>query len=418
VQYRDYGGTMLFYDAIPDNDGEVEVMRYYDRRWCTEVVAGRIVDQYEHGLPGVPVFLQFGKVTSNPYMGFQLRGVTFGMIEQELALNDNMTFVLDNMMTYGRPFPVIETAVDGEPLMDPSGQPMVLRLNDPRQPPQLGRGQKIVDAFQGFHGQIDQGFLALMNQYFRTSGMNPIAQGEAPGADASGYALNTLSQSATSIYQQIIINKQRTQQNIIDFTRLAVRDVIQGTVWLSIESWNEEQGRNDIEFLGLSPEDIDEVPSRVVIDPLSDAQRLAITEWLRAGNQEGYVPRRDVQRVGYGSVIEDPDQADDAIMLDRGMEALMPIIIQSVMQQVQQEGFPETLAGGGQPTPPGQPMAPPQGGPLNGETGGPGPEPTAPALGMGGAQASQGGASAIQALHNIGRGGQQPMQQGLGPSRP
>ncbi len=402
--------TPLLYQGVYDDTGEVEVIRYHDRRWTVEAVAGKIVDCYEHGLPAVPGFLQFGKVTSSTYQGYQLRGVTVGMLEHERVLNDAITLWLDNQYTYGRPFPLITTDLEGSPLMDRTGNPIPINLSDPRNPPQLGPGQHVEDAFKGFTGQIDPNFLGMINSYFRASGLNEVAMGEAPGSDPSGYALNVLSSGAAGPYMAMVRNKQRVLEQIIDFSRVAVRDVIQGDVYLSVDAGSGDQP--SVEYICIGPDEVDEVPCRVTIDPNTDAQRLAIAQLLSTAHKEGYVQKRTVQRYAYGSVIEDFDAEDRAIVRDQAMQALLPVIVDHVVQRVRQEGFPETLAGGGQ-GPGAMPQMGPQGGGgpmLMGAPGGPGPEPTAPTVGPQMAQASQAGAGA---LANMARGGQQPLRQGL-----
>ena len=380
----------------PDGQGHVEVTRYLDRRWLVEIVAGRIVQCKEHGFPGVPAFVQFGKVTSSSVTEFQLQGITMGMLSQELALNDLKTMAMDNQMTYGRPFPIITTSEQGTILEDESGAPAVIRLDDPSQPPQLGRGQTIVDAFGTFRGNIDPQLWQAIHADWQMSGLNPIAQGDSPGSDPSGYAINTLSSGAQTLYESMLDNKCRTRGEFTDFCRLVVRDTIGETMYLSVPS---VKGRG-VEVIGLSPDDVDEMPCKVSIDPMSDAQRLAITEWLMTGNGRGYIDRRTVQTIGFGGVINDPDETDKNILLDKGQALMLPVIVESVVKQVMADAFPEA-----QQTPPGPP--PPGGGaeqPNLQEQG------MAPAEGptVGPARQSPVQATAARAL-----GGQQPPSQGV-----
>lgn len=405
VRYES-GDDPAVYAAVPD-DGQVEVIRYYDEHWIVEAVAGRIVQAEPHGFPGVPVFLQFGKVTSSSFVGNMLRGVTFGMLEHETALNDILTLWEDNHFAYDRPFPAVETSENGSPLTNADGTPQVIHLDDPHKPPQLGPGQKIVDAFGGFRGQMDPQFITMLNSYFHMSGLNPIAQGESPGADTSGFALNTQQSAATALYVQLLKNKQRTMGEIIDFCRTVVRDVLGFGVTVASGG---EDGR-PIEYVTLEPEDVDDVPTRVNIDPLSDAQRMAITQWAQVGNERGYISRRTVQRVGYGSVIDDLDAEDDAIVKDGAKRELIPVLVQAVVQRVVAKAFPELNAA--------PPEVPP--GATGAESGVPGMTPPQPStIGREGARASQvsrgaggGGQSPAQGMAARSRGGQQPVQQGI-----
>lgn len=384
----------------PDAQGQVEVMRYYDRRWLVEVVAGHIVRCDEHGLPGVPVFLQFGKVTSSSYLGYMLRGVTFGTIEQELATNDWMTGWEDNQMTYGRPFPSVTTSEQGQMRLDVKGQPDVINLSDPTKPPQLGPGQKIEDAFGGFRGNFDPAFLGTVQSFTKMSGLNPISSGESPGADPSGYAINTLNANSMSPYITHLKNKQRMLGQLIDFNRLLVRDCIGGPVPLAVKN---AEG-STVDYVTLTPDLVDEVPTEVAIDPLSDAQRMAMSEWALTGNEKGFLSHSTTQRIAYGNIVQDQAAEDDNVLLDQGKEALKPIIVESVVRMVQQDAFPETL-------PPDLPATP---GGTGDPTGGAPAEPPAPTIGApmsAASQVSPTGPSPAQGLANRGRGGQMPISQ-------
>lgn len=397
--------TLGRYNFAPDDDGQVEVYRYYDERWLVEYVAGHKVRAVEHGLPGVPIFLQFGTLTSSSYLGYMLRGVTFGMIETEQALNDILTLWEDNQFKYGRPMPVVTTSEQGAPISGPDGRPVVVNLSDPTRPPQLGPGQTIVDAFNGFKGQIDPGFVNLLSSYFHMSGLNPIAQGETPTSDPSGFALNTQQAAATAMYAQLLKNKQRTMGEVVDFCRACVRDSFEFGVTVIAGG---EEG-HPIEYITLQPDEVDDVPARVTIDPLSDAQRLAVTQWLVAGNEQGYIQRRTVQRYGYGSVIDDPEAEDDGILEDHVKQALAPMLVQTVIQRVITAALPELqqqLQQGGADPATGDPAS---------QQLGPSPftPPAPPTIGAASAQASQtSGPSARAALAARGRGGQQPTNQG------
>lgn len=354
VRYT-YNGFPETYDATPESGDLVEVIRYYDKRWMVEVVAGRIVESREHRLPGIPVFPQLGKVTSNANTEWMMQGVTFGMSSMELALNDLFTLALDNSYTYGRPFPVITTSENGQNLYDKEGQPVIVRLDDPSRPPQLGPGQTIVDAFGGFNGNIEAPLLQQIQSYWQLSGLNPIAQGESPGADPSGFALNTLNTGAQALYESILDNKVRTMGAICDFTRAAIKNTIGESVYLSTET---ADGKS-IEYLALGPDDIDKVPTTVFIDPKSDMQRLAIISMLSTAWQQGLVRKRTVQTLGLSGIVEDPDDEDRGIYLEELQKMSLPGLLQSVVMQVQQDAFPELAAGAPGSAPPteGSPQA-------------------------------------------------------------
>lgn len=400
-----YQGVNQQYDASPESGDLVEVLRYYDRRWLVEVVAGRITECKPHGLPGVPVFPQLGKVTSNANTQWMVQGITFGMISQELALNDLFTLALDTQYTYGRPFPVVQTSDNGQNLLDREGNPIPIQLKDPSQAPQLGPGQTIADAFGGFKGNIEGGLMTQIQTYFERSGLNSVAQGDSPGADPSGFALNTLNAGAQALYESILDNKTRTLGNICDFTRIAIRDAIQEEIWLSVPNAN---GKG-VKYLSLGPDDIDEVPTRVYIDPKSDMQRLSVISMLSTAWQQKLIKKRTVQTLGLTGIIEDPDDEDRGIYLEALQEMSLPGMLQSIIAQVMADAMP-------QPPMPGAPTAP-----L------PGPNGTSPqdlqqqqvappdGPSVGGQGNPQGNPSPKPAVGqaNRGRAGQQPPNQGV-----
>ena len=356
-----YLGAEQTKNFAPDAQGQVECIRYYDKRWFVEIVAGKVVESKEHKLPGVPVFPQFGKLTSNPSAAYMMQGITMGMISQELAINDLFTLALDNQMTYGRPFPVVTTSENGSSNIDQDGQPQVIHLDDPAHPPVLGPGQAVMDAFGAFRGNIDPQFVRAIDSYWQMSGQNPIAAGESPGSDPSGYAINSLTSGAQALYESMLDNKCQTLGRVVDFSRMAVRDTFQETVYLSVPAL---KGKG-IEYIGLGPDDIDEVPTDVSVDPMSDTQRMAFTEWLAAGNNGKYISRRTVQQRGYGGVITDPDDEDKEILRDDIRQMLIPFMAQLIVQTVAQDAFPSP----GAPPPGGPPPLPPGGGGGDGYAG-------------------------------------------------
>lgn len=395
-----YGDGESVYNATPDEEGMVDVIRQYDDKWLTVVVAGRIVQNEPHGFPRVPVFLQFGRVTSSSYQGRMLRGVTFGTAQQELIANDIGTLWTDNQFTYSRPFPIIETSENGAPIMDPkTNMPRNVDLSDPTQPPVLGPGQKVADAFGDFHGNVDTNFLTFISGYMQQSGLGAIAQGESPGADASGYAIASLTEGATGPFAPLLRGKQKMLANFINFNRQLVRDVLEGPVTLAIES--EDGNRSD--YVTLTPERVDDVPTKVTIDPQSDAQRMGITQWIVKAWQDGLVPKSVAQRVAYGNVIDDQTTVDDQILLERAKTAMEPMIVEAAFKALQRDAFPETAVTPAGPPAPDAPTAPP--GPS---------APSAPTIGATMSAASRAtGPSASQSVASAAPGGQQPPQQGV-----
>lgn len=344
-----------------DADGIVETIRYYDRRWYAYIVGGTIVDgPREHGLPGVPVFPCLGIVTSSPNLTERMEGITWGMHDLEQAINDLLTLGVDVSYTYSRPHPVIETAVDGDMMVDPvSKKPAVLDLSDPRKVRQLGKGQKVVDAFANFEPRLNETVLSSIMNLWQRNGMNPIAQGQSPGADPAGYTVNTMIGAANALYEVCLDNEARTWEQVCNFARKTVRDTIEERVYLSVPMEDKREG--GVEWLGLGPDDVDETPCVVTIDPMGDQNRLAERQTLENAWMKGLIPRSMVQQRGYG--IDDPQVADDEILRDKAMEQLYPMLVQMAMTRLQMMITPPAPQGGGVPEenapPPGAAPAPP-----------------------------------------------------------
>lgn len=330
-----------------ENTGDtVECIRYYDRRWYAYMVDGKFVDgPHEHKLPDCPIFLIPGIPTGSPNKSEALQGVTWGLFDIERFLNDSLTREWDLAFRYMDPKVVIETAPGQQLLYDDPAQtrPTVLKL-DGDGVSQLNPGQKIVNATQGWQpydlGKV-QGFALQM---FERSGLNPIAQGESPGSDPAGYTVNSLQGAAQNLYEVLLDNEARAWEKVCDFARLTVRDTLREVVYLSVPMGDTREGGT--EWLALAPDDVDETPAIVTIDPLSDANRLSIRQSLMEGNARGYVPRRLVQQDGFG--IEDPRAADKELAVDTLMQQLMGQAVQEAMAIIaarQQPAQPSGLVG-------------------------------------------------------------------------
>lgn len=326
-------GTPAAATAPQELRGEVECITYYDRRWYAYVVEGRIADgPREHKMPGVPAFLFHGMVTSSPNMSEMLQGVTWGMSGIELALNDLLTLGTDTAFAYSKPRIAVKTPADGRLLMGQDKKPRVLDFSDPSRVEQLNPGQEITDATAGFKPNLPRDVMDTLMGLWQRSGLNPIAQGESPGADPAGYTVNSLMGAAQAMYEVLLDNEARTWGRICDFVGLVIRDTLQEAVYLSVPV--SEQGRRGQrrEWLRLGPEDIDDTNAIVTIDPLSDANRLAIRQSLTQGYKDKIVPRREVQEKGYGA--EDADAWDEEIIEDAAIDQLSALLIEVAKQRV------------------------------------------------------------------------------------
>lgn len=343
-----------------DATGDVEHIRYYDAVWYVEVVGGCMVKCERHKLPGVPVFPAFGIFTGSSFLSEAIEGITWGMLDIELAANDLLTYKLDATITYGRPAPVVETAQDGQRMLDQKKEPVLLDLSNPGKARQLNLGQRITDAYKDFRPHIADSDIASLTQLWQMNGLNPIAQGQSPGADAAGYTVNSLMGASLAPYDVLIENEEKVAGQVLDFVRLMIRDTIKERVYLAVPM--EDRRVGGTEWLGLGPDDVDETPCRTKIDPLSDANRMAMRESLITGNQGGYISRSRVQREGFN--IEDPQAEDLEILEDAAMVKLSSVMIEDVFNELQigpaqptvpmgPDGLPITLVGpNGEPLPP------------------------------------------------------------------
>lgn len=362
----------------------VETIRYYDRRWYAYLVGGKFVEgPVEHNLPGVPVFPAYGIVTGSPNMQQFAEGICWGMASMELAVDDMVTLALDVQFTYSRPKLVITTPVEGDIMRTESGpdagKPVVLDFQAPGVQ-QLNPGQVVQNVLTGFQPYLQLPMLSTIMNMWQRSGLNPIAQGESPGAATAGYTVNALQGAATSAYEDIIENEATTTAMMFDFIRKMVRDTIQEATPLTAPM---EDNSGRIEWLTLSPDEVSNTPCIVEIDATSSANRLAKRQSLMQAYKEGFITRRRVQTEGFA--IDDPQSEDDQIIIDQGTQQLGTWAIQAALQKVQSAAAP--------PAPPPAPGAPgvgPDGNPLPPDAAGALPAPPQPpSVGAQLSQASQ-----------------------------
>lgn len=321
--------------APNDATGDVEHIRYYDGYWYIEIVGGKEVVNEPHGMPGVPAFLGWCHVTGSSNYSEAIEGVTWGMLDLELAANDLLTHKVDTTITFGRPAPAVETAVGGTVMKDSrTKQPVELDLSDPSRVKQLAEGQRIVDAYAGFRGRFDTNDIAEIMSIWERNGLNPIASGESPGASAAGYTVNSLMGASLAAYEESIENEERTAAAVLDFVRLLIRDTIKEKCWLSVPM-EDEDASDGTEWLALGPEDIDETPVQVMVDPQSEANRMAKQNALLAAMSAKVISRKRVMREGWD--IEDTDAEDLEIIDDDLSARLIPVLLENVVQRVQLE---------------------------------------------------------------------------------
>lgn len=331
------------YDANSGSpSGEAETIRFYNRYWYAYMVAGKIVDgPHPHGLPGVPLITAYGNTTSSANLAERLQGVVWGMVEQEQAINDWITTEIDVAMTYGRPAPVVTRHPEAP--VDPTDGPGSVDLSNPRKAPRLRPGERVDDAYGNFQHRIPPHVLNVMMSIRERNGMSPVSQGESPGSDPSGFAINSLQAAGQMRYEIWLDNLGRSIGMLIDFIRRCVKDgPIMDTVMVPVET---KEGLMD--FLGLGPEDISDMPSVVTLDPMNDVNRLAIRQSLIAGNQAGYIDRAEVQKKGFG--VEDVEAMDNRIALDTAKVSLIGMALEEAKRMVLPQADSGLVGPDGQP---------------------------------------------------------------------
>lgn len=370
---------------------EVVTVLYWDEYWYCYIVDGHAVDgPRPHKLPGVPLILFEGQVTGSPNRSERLQSVVYNMTDLELGLNDLLTLELDNAIRFGQPKPAVESDQNADPLRDKDGEVMTLDFTGPGVP-QLNPGQRIVDGYAGFRPAPQTHMQQMLLQLWQRSGLNPIAQGQSPGADPAGYTVNSLQGAAQSNYEGAMDNFAVGLGRLCDFVRLMVRDTLKEKVYTSLPAEGNKKGS---QWLSIGPDDIDESPTVVKVDPMSDANRIQQYQMMAKANEQGHVPRRKVQEAIPG--YEDGDIWDNEILVDGAVKDLAAAALQSAKQRIAME---EAAAHPQLPgAPPTTPTAPPEG---------MGVPPGAPSVGPAMAEASQGGGGGLGPVMEpgIARGG-------------
>lgn len=331
--------------AIRSSGGEVSqesalCVKYYDRRWYAFLVDGMIVDgPTEHGMGSIPVVLYEGMTTGSPNRSERYQGVFWGMTGLEKAIDWLMTLDTDAAFVLSKPKVVITHpggADSGPRGITPGGKDDTsadLDFSDGKVP-RLRPGEVPVNITEQWipfdSGRLRQEIMQLI----QISGLNPVAQGESPGSDPAGYAINALQSAAQSMYEVALDNAARADADLINKVRRLIRD--EKLPWyLSGGMSNGRKGGTS--WLGLGPDDIDETPAVCTIDPLSDVNRIAIQQARRQANKEGFVARWRVQE-SYG--IDDYEAEDEDILEDTMEAELGRMVIEEAKAEVMATSAP------------------------------------------------------------------------------
>lgn len=345
------GGESVDSGVVNDANGDVEYIRYYDAVWLVEIIGGMLVTCERHGLPGVPTFQALCIVTGTSHLSRSVQGITWGMLDLELSANDLLTNWLDTKLTYGRPAPGIMTRPGGTPMTDKrTGEFVTLDISDPTDVKQLGVGQEPFDWYEKFHGRLSESDVATFIGLWERNGLNPITQGQAPGAGTAGYMGNLMMGAAMTPYEGAVEAEEKVMGQVLDFARLMVRDTIKERLYLSVPM--EDRKIGGTEWLGLGPKDVDETPCEVKLNLVSDANKLSRQQSLVLGMEKGLIRRERVQTEGWD--IEDTEAEDIGILEDTVVGRLGGLLTENAMERVRvpKPQPPQILGPNGEPLPP------------------------------------------------------------------
>lgn len=300
--------------TLNDSDS-AECLTYYDDRWVAYTVNGIMVrEAEEHGFARNPVVIMEGYVSGSRVLEERLAGMVFGQLDDELFINRYLTVHWD--ITQRTQVPLIMYQTTGDPrareLVDGHGNPLNIGMEAGTVIP---AGYQLVDAMKDFRPKDIDPILGILDANYRRKGLNPVAQGEAPGADPSGFALSFMAGHAERPYEVLEESLARGFGEAYDIVRTAIRDHPDITAPWYLSAVVKDNKKGGTEWLRLGEDDIDETPSRVTIDASSASSLAARVQVLYNGVQRGYVPRRHLQTKGYK--LPDPTAADAEIRMDR-----------------------------------------------------------------------------------------------------
>lgn len=299
--------------ALNDTDS-LECLTYYDDRWLAYVVGGKLVrEPEEHGFARNPVVILEGYVSGSRVLEERLAGMVYGQLDDELFINRYLTAHWD--ITQRTQVPLImyqATDARAREFVDARGEPLNIGMEAGTIIP---AGYQIVDATKDFRPRDIDPILGILDANFRRKGLNPVAQGEAPSANPSGFALSFIAGHAERPYEVLAESLARGFGEAYDIIRTAIRDHPDITAPWYLSAVVKDSKKGGTEWLRLGKDDIDETPARVSIDASSASSLAARVQVLDNGVQRGHVPRRLLQTKGYK--LPDPSAADAEIRMDR-----------------------------------------------------------------------------------------------------
>lgn len=344
------------------NDGReqkantITCVRYYDRRWMAYYVDGVEVETVEHQFGFVPLVFYEGMTTGSPNLSQRYQGVFWGMGDLEKSVNWLTTLDVDNAFALSKPKIAITLPNPGERGIPSQRSAGPVDFSGGKVP-RLDPGEVPVNLTETFRGIDTAPVVQRLMSLIQISGLNPIAQGESPGSDPAGYAINALQSAAQSNYEVLLDNAARGDADLGNKLRRLIKEDLKETWYLTTRGGTRRQ--KAAAWLGLGPDDVDDTPCEVTIDPLSDVNRIAVQQAKRQANKEGFVARWRVQE-SYG--IDDYELEDEDILEDTLEAELGRLAIEEAKMAVMEAQQPQQGSGlvdqYGNPMPPsGAPQA-------------------------------------------------------------
>lgn len=349
-----------------------ETVLYYDPYWMVYEVEGQILQCEPHGFARLPVVVADGMITSSAVIEERLQSVVSGMVEDERVLNDLATLSKDNAYRFSSPKAAIFTEdINAQAFKMRDGKPIRIDLTADDSSPILPPGYKVQDVTSQHKPYDTAPLIQQISGNFQRKGLNPVAQGESPGADPAGYTVNMLVSGAQRMYEVLPEQVARAWGDVVDIFRLAVRDceyLYGQKLYLSAPMSDYNAGGPEWEAIG--PNDITEVPAYCVIDPLSDQSRMAKTQWMEKGVASGAISKRRLQTDAYK--VRDVTEENKEILRDTARDLYKQMIVQMAWQEAQaeiaSENPPAPAPGAGGAPPSG--LVGPDGSPIGGAAGG------------------------------------------------
>lgn len=322
----------------------VLVTEYWNPKVYQVYVNGQKVHE-EVGRPSVCYFLAPGRSSSSKDPDKYAVSIAENLRHNEPEINNSLSRMVeatDLIVNKRLTLEVPESYVPEVDVDDQEGttRPRTWQFNSDYAEA-LPAGANIRDPYEGTHNVFAAA--PVVNQLIQIASqhsVNPIMQGISPGAAGSGYRDNSLFMIAQSKYSYIIQSTQNCLSAFFEYQEDLIQYNIQQECWCG--------------GVSLSPTDIAAWPAKIKVEfkPKLPQNLIAEGQFWEAMRSVGNVSRRYTREVGLN--IENPDEMDKEVMLEKAQEQLVQFILQDVLGLVLGAGSQQP--GSGLVGPDGQPI--------------------------------------------------------------